>query len=147
MESLLPPQKPAKTSAETINRHIGWSLATRRRALGLSQRELAEASDLSQRQIRDYEQGATPINVDHLFALARAMETPLSSFFEELPQPAPQPFARADRITVSDPQAAELTRAFLSIDDHDLRDRVVDLMRDLSEEFLLAGHNGPRPIN
>ncbi|MGB1007437.1 MAG: helix-turn-helix domain-containing protein, partial [Thalassobaculaceae bacterium] len=116
MESLLPPQKPAKTSAETINRHIGWSLATRRRALGLSQRELAEASDLSQRQIRDYEQGATPINVDHLFALARAMETPLSSFFEELPQPAPQPFARADRITVSDPQAAELTRAFLSID-------------------------------
>ena len=75
------------------------------------------------------------------------MEMPLSSFFEELPQLSPQPFARADRITVSDPQAAELTRAFLSIDDHDLRDRVVDLMRDLSAEFLLAGHYGPRPIN
>ena len=71
---------------------------------------------------------------------------PLSSFFEELPQPSPQPFARADRITVSDPQAAELTRAFLSIDDHDLRDRVVDLMRDLSAEFLLAEHNGPPPL-
>ena len=75
------------------------------------------------------------------------MEMPLSSFFEELPQPSPQPFVWPDLITVNDPQAAELTRAFLSIDDHDLRDRVVDLMRDLSAEFLLAGHNGPRPIN
>jgi len=147
MESLIPPENAAKTSAETINRHIGWSLATRRRALGLSQPALADASDLSNRQIRDYERGATPIAVDQLFALARVMEMPLSNFFEELPQLSPQPFARADRITVSDPQAAELTRAFLSIDDHDLRDRVVDLMRDLSAEFLLAGHNGPRPIN
>ena len=72
---------------------------------------------------------------------------PLSSFFEELPQPSPQPLHGLIEITVSDPQAAALTRAFLSIDDHDLRDRVVDLMRDLSAEFLLAGHNGPRPIN
>ena len=108
---------------------------------------LADASDLSHRQIRDYERGATPVAVNQLSALARVMEMPLSSFFEELPQPSPQPFARADRITVSDPRAAELTRAFLSIDDHDLRDRVVDLMRDLSAEFLLAGHNGLRPIN
>ena len=71
----------------------------------------------------------------------------LSSFFEELPQPSPQPFAWADQITVNDPQAAELAHAFLSIDDYDLRERVIDLMRDLSAEFLLAGHNGPRPIN
>lgn len=61
MESLIPPENAAKTSAETINRHIGWCLATRRRALGLSQRELADASDLSHRQIRDYERVATPI--------------------------------------------------------------------------------------
>ena len=54
----------------------------------------------------------------------------LGSFFDELPQPSPQPFARADQMTVNDPQAAELTRAFLSIDDHDLHDRVVELMRD-----------------
>ena len=60
------------------------------------------------------------------------MEMSLSSFFDELPQPSPQPFARADQMTVNDPQAAELTRAFLSIDDHDLHDRVVELMRDLS---------------
>ncbi|MEE3048269.1 MAG: hypothetical protein VX373_02990, partial [Pseudomonadota bacterium] len=46
-----------------------------------------------------------------------------------------------DRITVSDPQAAELTRAFLSINDHDLRDRVVKLIRALSAEFLLAGQS------
>ncbi len=71
----------------------------------------------------------------------------LSSFFDELPQPSPQPFARADQMTVNDPQAAELTRAFLSIDDHDLHDRVVELMRDLSAEFLLAGHNQRDPNN
>ncbi|MEC9177172.1 MAG: helix-turn-helix transcriptional regulator [Pseudomonadota bacterium] len=85
MESLIPPENAAKTSAETINRHIGWCLAARRRALGLSQRELADASDLSHRQIRDYGRGATPIAVDQLFALARVMEMPLSSFFGELP--------------------------------------------------------------
>ena len=66
------------------------------------------------------------------------MEMPLSSFFEELPQPSPQPFARADQITVNDPQLAELTRASLSINDYDLRARVVDLIRDLSAQFLLA---------
>ena len=43
-------------------------------------------------------------------------------------------------MTVNDPQAAELTRAFLSNDDHDLRDQVVELIRDLSSVFLLAGH-------
>ncbi|MEC7123522.1 MAG: hypothetical protein VXX13_11060, partial [Pseudomonadota bacterium] len=141
MESLIPPENAAKTSAETINRHIGWCLATRRRALGLSQCELADASDLSHRQFRDYERGATPIAVDQLFGLAWVMEMPLSSFFEELPQPSPQPFVWPDLITVNDPQAAELTRAFLSINDHDLRDRVVKLIRALSAEFLLAGQS------
>ena len=91
MESLIPPENAAKTSAETINRHIGWCLATRRRALGLSQRELADASDLSHRQIRDYERGATPIAVDQLFVLARVMELPLSIFSKNFHSPSHGP--------------------------------------------------------
>ena len=91
MESLIPPENAAKTSAETINRLIGWCLATRRRALGLSQRELADASDLSHRQIRDYQRGATPIAVDQLSALARVMEMPLSSFSKNFHSPRRSP--------------------------------------------------------
>ena len=75
------------------------------------------------------------------------MEIPLSSFLEKLPQRAPQPFPWADQITVSDPKAAELTNAFCGIDGHELREWVVNLIRDLSAEFVLAGHNGPQPIN
>ena len=49
MGSLIPSENAAKTSAEFINCYIGCCLATRRRGLGFSQRELDDASDLGHR--------------------------------------------------------------------------------------------------
>ena len=49
MGSLIPSENAAKTSVESINRHIGCCLATRRRALGFTQREVDDASDLGHR--------------------------------------------------------------------------------------------------
>lgn len=56
-----------------------------RRELGMTQHQLADACGVRFQQIQKYESGANRIAASRLWKIARAMQTPLSRFFEGLP--------------------------------------------------------------
>jgi len=68
-----------------IDSHLGKEIRRRRRELGMTQHQLADACGVRFQQIQKYESGANRIAASRLWKIARAMKTPLSSFFEGLP--------------------------------------------------------------
>ncbi len=65
-----------------IDRHLGKRLRQRRRTLGLTQQQIAEAVGVRFQQIQKYECGANRISAARLWLLAKALEAPVSAFFE-----------------------------------------------------------------
>ena len=68
-----------------IDIYLGQEIRRRRRELGMTQHQLADACGVRFQQIQKYESGANRIAASRLWKIARAMQTPLSSFFEGLP--------------------------------------------------------------
>jgi len=66
----------------SVDDHVGKRMRQRRRLLGLSQRQLADAVGVRFQQIQKYECGANRITVGRLWSLARALEVKPEFFFE-----------------------------------------------------------------
>ncbi|MFD2234793.1 helix-turn-helix domain-containing protein [Phaeospirillum tilakii] len=75
-------------SANPIDIHVGARMRLRRTLLGLSQEKLGEAIGLTFQQVQKYERGANRIGCSRLFDLARALDVPVSFFFDDLPAEA-----------------------------------------------------------
>ncbi len=67
-----------------IDRHLGKRLRQRRRTLGLTQQQIADAVGVRFQQIQKYECGANRISAARLWLLAKALESPVSAFFDGL---------------------------------------------------------------
>ncbi|MDB5461108.1 MAG: transcriptional regulator, family [Caulobacteraceae bacterium] len=67
-----------------IDRHLGKRLRQRRRMLGQTQQQIAEAVGVRFQQIQKYECGANRISAARLWLLAKALEAPVGSFFDGL---------------------------------------------------------------
>ena len=65
-----------------IDKHLGKRLRMRRRSLGLTQQQIAEAVGVRFQQIQKYECGANRISAARLWLLAKALEAPVGAFFE-----------------------------------------------------------------
>ena len=61
---------------------IGQRIASRRRASGLSQRELAKRVGITPEQLRAYEEGTIAISASHLWDIADAQGARLIDYFE-----------------------------------------------------------------
>ncbi len=70
--------------AHPIDLHVGQKLRQRRRLLGLTQQKLAESVTIRFQQIQKYESGANRISASRLWSLARALDVPVSYFFDGL---------------------------------------------------------------
>src|ERR1700748_3336372 len=67
-----------------IDKHLGKRLRMRRRSLGLTQQQIAEAVGVRFQQIQKYECGANRISAARLWSLAEALEVPVSYFYDGL---------------------------------------------------------------
>jgi transcriptional regulator with XRE-family HTH domain len=74
--------------ANEIDLHLGKRLRQRRRLLSLTQQQVAEAVGVRFQQIQKYECGANRISAARLWRMARALQAPISSFFEGLDENA-----------------------------------------------------------
>ncbi len=63
---------------------IGVKIRNRRRELGWTQEELAEAIGVTYQQLQRYEGGKSHLNTDRLQALSNALDIPISFFFDEI---------------------------------------------------------------
>lgn len=65
--------------------HVGAQVRKRRKALGMSQGELADAVGITFQQIQKYERGANRISASKLHEIAHFLGMPIAYFFEGLP--------------------------------------------------------------
>jgi len=129
-----------------IDVHVGARMRLRRTLLGLSQEKLGELIGLTFQQVQKYERGANRVSCSRLFDLSRALEVPISYFFEEMsdevknlsPVQMSRDLLQDDMpINEADPrlrrETLELVRNYYSISDPDVRRRIYDLAKALSE--------------
>lgn len=64
-----------------IDNHLGRMLRRRRRALGLSQGQLAAAVGIRFQQVQKYECGANRMSASRLYQLASVLQLPVAEFF------------------------------------------------------------------
>lgn len=128
-----------KRTPNPVDVHVGSRLRMRRMMLSLSQEKLGEALGVSFQQIQKYEKGANRIGAGRLQEVAQKLEVPISYFYEDMPGSERQDgFSEVGTSYVSDllttQDGMELTRAFLKIDDPQVRRRVVDLVRAIAAQ-------------
>jgi transcriptional regulator with XRE-family HTH domain len=118
-----------------IDVHVGTQLRLRRLIVGLSQEELGSRLGISFQQIQKYETGANRISAARLFEISRELDVPISWFFKDLPAEEGQPSADPGlgAADVSDPrETGELLRHFSSIEDHDVRRKIIEMVAVLA---------------
>ncbi|WP_236547499.1 helix-turn-helix domain-containing protein [Brevundimonas sp. G8] len=68
-----------------VDRAVGARVVTRRLALGISQKVLAQDIGVSFQQVQKYESGKNRISSSRLSKIAAALDAPMIYFFEGLP--------------------------------------------------------------
>jgi transcriptional regulator with XRE-family HTH domain len=110
---------------------IAARLRLRRNMLGLSQGKLGEAIGVTFQQVQKYERGVSQIGASRLFELSRALDVPISFFFDDTdPVRAPVMGGFAEPSTetfeanpLRKEEMLELIQAYLAIEDAPVRRR------------------------
>ncbi len=83
------PRRKRRTVAEQgphpVDVHVGVRVRLRRTLLGMSQRNLGKALDLTLGQVQKYESGKNRIAASRLYHLSHILDVPLSYFFDDMP--------------------------------------------------------------
>lgn len=127
-----------QSKSHPIDQYVGARLRLRRRALNISQTDLALRLGLTFQQIQKYERGANRISASKLYALARLLRVEPGWFFDGLPPTdsgqgcdvIETQARRAVQALISTPEGFALAQ-FLSVMPRDRRRRVLALMSAL----------------
>jgi transcriptional regulator with XRE-family HTH domain len=106
---------------DEIDFHLGKRMRRRRRLLGLTQQQLAQACGVRFQQIQKYECGANRVSAARLWRIAGALEVPVDYFFEGLAGQAAAPGPTRD-------EAADLMRTYHALGERPRR-RLLELAR------------------
>jgi transcriptional regulator with XRE-family HTH domain len=121
--------------AHPIDVYVGVRVRARRKAMRMSQQELAERLGLTFQQVQKYERGMNRISASKLFEIAQALQVPIAWFFEGATSATVAEGAGPDdslQAFLSSGEAIDLGQAFLAIPTALQRGRVLDLMRAMS---------------
>jgi transcriptional regulator with XRE-family HTH domain len=113
-----------------IDNYVGRRLRARRRFMGMTQHDLAQACGLRFQQIQTYECAANRISAARLWELAAALDVPVSYFFEGSGPPAPQ-------------EIRDLLQAYNQLGEGPRR-RLLDLVTAMRGDIEPSG-GGPEP--
>ncbi|MEL7029167.1 MAG: helix-turn-helix transcriptional regulator [Pseudomonadota bacterium] len=125
--------------ANPIDLYVGKRLRQRRCLLGMTQQQLASAVGIKFQQIQKYESGANRISASRLWALAKALDAPVSYFFEGLSD-ASHPnggmhamggMASSEGDVFSNKETIDLVRAYYDLDERPRR-KLLDLAKAMS---------------
>ena len=134
----------------SVDVHVGGRIRMRRTLLGMSQSTLAKSTGVSFQQVQKYERGTNRIPASRLHQLSLALNSPLSFFFEDLVDGRKSVqrdtatlsgVYRSDRVSadhiyeqISTKEALELVRVYYRIQRQDVRRRVLELIKSLSQD-------------
>ncbi len=138
-------KKQTTRGPNPIDIHVGARVRLRRNLLGLTLMTLAKAVGVTYQQLQKYESGVNRVGASRLFHLGRALDVPVSFFFEDLSPAAAgggkrrtrglseAPAAVLEPDSLSKRETVELIRAYYLVTDPGLRKRVLDLMQALGK--------------
>ena len=124
-----------RRSATEVDVLVGARVRIRRKVLGISQAQLAQAVQLTFQQVQKYERGINRVSASKLYVIAQTLDVPIAYFFEDLPSPCQDgmPFESDGELAkyLMTPGGPELLRAFSLIDQPVLRSRIIALLAHL----------------
>lgn len=117
-----------------VDVHVGQRLKQRRRMLGLSQQKLAALVGIRFQQIQKYESGANRVSASRLYDISKALDVPVSHFFDEYEPGQRTKKGRAGLPTdvLETREVLELVRRFYGLPESQQK-LVLDLVRNLSD--------------
>ena len=123
--------------SNSVDVEVGLRIKQRRKALSISQEKLGDALGVSFQQIQKYEKGMNRVSASSLKTIAEFLGTnPVYFYGNDTPAPQPGFAESSDGFDVvkmlRDPELKELSRAFASIKDEQVRKTILDLVRSLS---------------
>jgi len=132
-----------------VDAHVGIRMRQRRTLLGMSQTRLGDAVGLTFQQVQKYERGANRVGSSRLFEFAKALDVPVSYFFDEMPgnvlagRPmaarvkkgggfgeAGTPFA-VEKDPLIKRETLQLVRAYYKIREPSVRKRIYELVKTM----------------
>ena len=122
-----------------VDLHVAGVVRSKRRALKLSQAELAKGLGLTFQQIQKYETGANRISASKLHQIAMFLKMPVAGFYagyaddDNLLSDAPIAETRTAKF-LNTPEGAELARHFPRITNLKIRRRLLELTQALTDE-------------
>ncbi len=128
--------------AHPVDIHVGKRLRLRRTLLGMSQESIGKEIGVTFQQIQKYERGMNRIGASRLFDFSRVMNVPIAYFFEGYGDESKQSAANGGMAeqaqpfeyeALSDRETLELVRAFKRVGDPDVRKRIFELVKSLSD--------------
>lgn len=114
-----------------IDLHIGQRVRHRRWLLGMTQQQLAQSVGIRFQQIQKYESGANRISASRLWDLAKALEMPVSFFFDGLEPGKGGTAETADDGLLQNKETMDLIRAYYALNENPRR-RLLELAKALS---------------
>ncbi|APO72408.1 transcriptional regulator protein (plasmid) [Rhizobium gallicum] len=131
-------------SPNAIDVYVGGRLRHRRQVLGLSQGSLAEALGITFQQVQKYEKGMNRIGASRLQRIAEILRVPVGFFFENNASASPdvEPRRERDDVTLfmTSREGVALSRAFLAIEDPNVRQKLLALTRSLGSANPVENH-------
>lgn len=131
-------------SPNAIDVYVGGRLRLRRKVLGLSQGSLAEALGITFQQVQKYEKGMNRIGASRLQRIAEILRVPVGFFFENNASAPPdvEPRRETDDVTLfmTSKEGVALSRAFLAIEDPNVRQKLLALTRSLGSANPVENH-------
>ncbi|HEV2364094.1 MAG TPA: helix-turn-helix transcriptional regulator [Caulobacteraceae bacterium] len=113
-----------------IDSHLGRRLRRRRRMLGLTQQQIADACGVRFQQIQKYECGANRISATRLWQIAKVLDVAVDYFFEGFEG---GPEGAKTSLNAPPREALDLLRAYDQLGEHRRR-RILDLARALTSD-------------
>lgn len=124
---------------DPVDEQVGKRLKMRRVMLGLSQQDLGNAVNVSIQQIQKYEKATNRISSGRLFAFSKMLSVPIEFFFKDTESPANENVAydeveefETNLNSVSEKDVLSLVRFFSSIEQPEVRKKIVDLVKSLA---------------
>lgn len=77
-------KRKTKGIPDTVDKHVGKQLRSRRTLLGLSQEKLAEFIGVTFQQVQKYERGTNRVSASRLFSFSKILDVSIDYFYEGL---------------------------------------------------------------
>ncbi len=126
------------TTPHPIDGHVGQRIRERRVLSGMTQEKLGVAIGLTFQQVQKYERGANRVSASRLYDVARALDVPVSYFFDQFAERT-EATGTSEAAEKSDEagdilkrETLEFVRVYRRISDLKVRKRLFDLAKSLA---------------